>query len=171
MPVSDGWPERFESLKAVKPTHFAETKTCLTKEHAATPPPTHPDSPTLSKIVFPRAMLVKIYGASGEAKKRYSSAECIGCKRQIVTASSHSSAKNSERSAIFSSGDFLAVFRLNQSNSGKVERSNRVMRGKAPVILECVVKSLLSRILFTRAPNRPCRLEKENLLRELRRYR
>lgn len=33
------------------------------------------------------AMLVKIYGESGESEKRYSPAECIGCKRQKVTGS------------------------------------------------------------------------------------
>jgi hypothetical protein len=30
------------------------------------------------------AMLVKLYGEAPEAEKRYSPAQCIGCKRQVV---------------------------------------------------------------------------------------
>src|ERR1700683_53309 len=30
------------------------------------------------------AMLVKLYGESPEMEKRYSPAQCIGCKRQVV---------------------------------------------------------------------------------------
>jgi hypothetical protein len=30
------------------------------------------------------AMLVKLYGEAPETEKRYSPAQCIGCKRQVV---------------------------------------------------------------------------------------
>lgn len=35
------------------------------------------------------AMLVKIYGESAESEKRYSPAECVGCKKQRVIGSPH----------------------------------------------------------------------------------
>src|SRR3712207_987483 len=76
------------------------------------------------------AMLVKLYGESPEAEKRYSPAECVGCKRAAVTGSpdpAHVSTSYAERQNLSMRMGSRRLTRLTNAFSKKAENHAHAM--------------------------------------------